>query len=81
MNSFNIQIWEGFGADFYRAEWWGRLHTGGEATVQIAFDIGGVSLEVSYGLCEPPHTSPSFHTGSGPVNVVWDFSKQDLKVK
>lgn len=51
------------------------------AAAQSAPSRGGLSGEVSHGLCEPPHSSPSFRTGSGPVNVVWDFSEQDLKVK
>lgn len=40
---------------------------GGEAAAQIASDRGGLSVEVSHGLCEPPHRSALFQTGSGPA--------------
>jgi len=75
-NSFNRQNWEGFGADFSRAEWWKSLHVGGEAAAQIASCRGELSMEVSYGMREPPQSRASFCTGSGPVNVVWDSSEQ-----
>lgn len=54
---------------------------GREAAAQIASDRGGLSIEVSHGLCEPLHKSPLFCAGSGPVKMVWNFSEQDLKVK
>lgn len=59
-----------------------RVYTwAGKQQPRIASDRGGLSVEVSHGLCEPPHRSPLFRTGSGPVNIVWIFSEPDLKVK
>ena len=46
---------------------------GGEAAAWTASDRGGLSVKISHGLCEALHRSPSFRTGSGPVNMVWDL--------